>query len=125
MEGAYLQALQLWKWGVLLTYHAKARIQDSVLADMGAMHRHAAPGVSADHALEAHRLGLKLQAAAVELDHRHAQDYEQAKKIDHMRHLAWWLVLLAAILVTSAAAPLEDWWQAVNDAAVDDAGGGR
>ena len=100
--------------------HVKVQIQDSVLADMGGMHRYV-PGVPADHALQAHRLVLDLQAAAVELNHRHAQDYQQARKIDRMRHIAWWLVLVAAILVTVAAAPLGEWWQAINDAAVNDA----
>lgn len=104
-----------------MTDHAKVRIQ-AVLVDQGAMHKHAAPGVPADHAREAHRLGLDLQAAAVELDHRHAQDHQQAKKIDRMRHIAWWLLLVAAILVTLAAAPLEEWWQTISDAAVNDAG---
>jgi hypothetical protein len=101
--------------------HAKVRIQDSVLVDMGAMHKYSAPCVPVDHAREAHRLGLELQAAAVELDHRHARDHQQAKKIDRMRHIAWWLVLVAAILVTLAAAPLEGWWQAINDMVTNDA----
>ncbi len=89
------------------------------------MHKYAAPGVPADHAREALRLGLDLQTAAVELDHRHAQDYQQAKKIDRLRHIAWWLVLVAAVLVIIAAAPLEEWWQTISDAAVDDAGAGH
>jgi hypothetical protein len=66
-----------------------------------------------------------LQKAAVDLDHKHAQDYRHAQKIDRMRRIAWWLVLVATILVTLAAAPLEVWWQTISDAAVNDTGAGR
>jgi hypothetical protein len=104
-----------------LVSNVKVRIQDSVLADMGAMHKYAAPVVPTDHAREAHRLGLDLQAAAVQLDHRHAQDHQQARKLDRMRRIAWWLVLVAAILVTLAAGLVGEWWVALNEAAVNDA----
>ena len=87
--------------------------------------KYSAPLLPDGQAFEAHRIGLDLQAGAVELAHRHAQDLQQTRKIDRMRHVAWWLVLVAAILVTLAAALPGEWWQAINDAAVNDAVGGH
>ena len=104
----------------------RVRLQDSVLADScGARLKYPLPCLPAGHAREALRSGLELQVAAADLDHAHAEDHHKAQQIEHLRHIAWWLVLLAAILVTMVAAPLADWWQTINDAAAGDGAAGH
>ena len=94
-------------------------------ADTSTTHRYAAPGVPKDHAREALQIGLNLQTVAVDLNSRHSQEFRQTRKINRMRHIAWYLVVLAAVLVTIAIAPLDSWWQSIQDLAVEDAPAGQ
>ena len=108
-----------------MSRHARAPIEASVLANAGAMHKYSAPIVPADHAREAHRLGLDLQLVAEELHHAHTHDYQLSRRITRMQHAVWCLVVIAALLVVIAWAPLGDWWQAIKDMAYTETGSGR
>ena len=100
-----------------MSTHARAPIAAPVLANEGAMHKYSAPLLPDGHALEAHKLGLRLQMAAELLDREHSHDYRLGRQIIRLEHILWLLVVLAALLVVITRAPLGDWWQAIQDLA--------
>ena len=94
--------------------HARAPI--AAFAGEVAM-KYSAPLLPDGHALEAHKLGLRLQTAAQSLDHAHSHDYRLSRHINRMQHAVWFLIFLAALLVVITWAPLDDWWRAITDVA--------
>ncbi len=94
--------------------HARAPI--AAFAGEVAM-KYSAPLLPDGHALEAHKLGLRLQMAAEVLDHAHSHDYRLGRQIIRMQHIVWCLIFLAVLILVIAWAPLGDWWQAITDLA--------
>ena len=78
-----------------MSRHARAPIE--AFAGEGVM-KYSAPLLPDGHALEAHKLGLRLQMAAEVLDHAHSHDYRLSRQMTRMQHMIWWLALLAVSL---------------------------